>query len=241
ISLCSLFGYPVEQEGIVQAERQLEDRVQALGAQQLETWTVEVTYKLKQKKKRAAITEMRHGVNISAPFVGMKMEDSAEYPFSKQQYCIRRSDDGSRVMVVQEMAEGSKGATSLTEGKLIHVLEGQEGVNGIAGASAGLVTKLKARIEGNVYKLGDFMVRTGKVRKGAVYRGLAMEVEYLPSCRVADGLAMINGLILSVDEDGLFRPSSDLSGDSETFGTTQQFSPKHTALQTTDLFNKVFA
>lgn len=41
-------------------------------------------YKLKQKKKRAAITEMRHGVNISAPFVGMKREEGAEYPFAKQ-------------------------------------------------------------------------------------------------------------------------------------------------------------
>lgn len=31
-------------------------------------------------------------------------------------------------------------------------------------------------MQGNVYKLGDFIVRTGKVRKGAVYRGLALEV-----------------------------------------------------------------
>lgn len=44
IRLGSLFGYPVEQEGILQAERQLEDHVHVLGAQQLETWTVEVRY-----------------------------------------------------------------------------------------------------------------------------------------------------------------------------------------------------
>lgn len=39
------------------------------------------------------------------------------------------------------------GAVPFMQGKLPHVLEGEDGLNGSAGASAGLVTKLKARIE----------------------------------------------------------------------------------------------
>lgn len=43
-----------------------------------------VAYKLKQKKKKAMGNEMKFGINIAAPFVGMKREEGSEYPFSKQ-------------------------------------------------------------------------------------------------------------------------------------------------------------
>lgn len=39
---------------------------------------------MKQKKKKAVGSEMRFGVNTTAPFVGMKREEGAEYPFAKQ-------------------------------------------------------------------------------------------------------------------------------------------------------------
>lgn len=65
------------------------------------------------------------------------------------------------------------------------------------------------------------------------------QVEYTPCCRVADGLAMIEAFLPSIDEDGTFAPTSNLR-DPITFGSNTQFSVKHTALQITDLFNKVF-
>lgn len=64
------------------------------------------------------------------------------------------------------------------------------------------------------------------------------QVEYLPAVRVVDGLAMITALIPSID--GNFVPTSDLR-DPRVFGTEPLYSAQHTALQTTDLFNKVFA
>lgn len=66
------------------------------------------------------------------------------------------------------------------------------------------------------------------------------QVEYMPCCRVEDGLAMINALIPSIDEHRRFVATSDLR-DALIFGTGQEFTVKHTALQTADLFNKVFA
>lgn len=57
---------------------------------------------------------------------------------------------------------------------------------------------------------------------------------------MADGLAMIEAFIPSIDEDGTFAPTSNLR-DPMTFGSDPQFSVEHTALQITDLFNKVFA
>ena len=47
----------------------------------------QVTYKLKQKKKKAMRNEMKFGVNVAAPFVGMKRDQrhmESEYPFAKQ-------------------------------------------------------------------------------------------------------------------------------------------------------------
>lgn len=68
----------------------------------------------------------------------------------------------------------------------------------------------------------------------------ASQVEYMPCCRVADGLAMIDALIPSINEDRGFVSTSDLR-DALVFGTGPQFTVQHTALQITDLFNKVFA
>lgn len=51
---------------------------------------------------------------------------------------------------------------------------------------------------------------------------------------------MIDALIPSIDEDRGFVSTSDLR-DASVFGTGPQFTFKHTALQTTELFNKVFA
>lgn len=165
---------------------------------------------------------------------------------------------------------------------------------------------LLSHTQGHAYRLGDFVMRVGSCRKGAVYRGLALEVriravllmlivgynipvhdkhqvceycvafmdyrarmrttfiffpnrwfwslkqhfptssndirqvEYMPCCRVADGLAMIEAFLPSIDEAGGFVSTNDLR-DPSTFGTNPQFSVKHTALQITDLFNKVFA
>lgn len=45
---------------------------------------IQMTYKMKQKKKKTVGSEMRFGVNTTAPFVGMKREEGAEYPFAKQ-------------------------------------------------------------------------------------------------------------------------------------------------------------
>ena len=50
---------------------------------------------------------------------------------------------------------------------------------------------------------------------------------------------MVEAFLPSIDEDGMFAPTSNLH-DPTTFGSNPQFSVKHTALQTTDLFNKVF-
>lgn len=44
----------------------------------------QVTYKMKQKKKRGVGSEMRFGVNTAAPFVGLKREEATDYPYSKQ-------------------------------------------------------------------------------------------------------------------------------------------------------------
>lgn len=44
----------------------------------------QVTYKMKQKKRKAVGGEMRFGVNTAAPFVGMKREEGSDYPFAKQ-------------------------------------------------------------------------------------------------------------------------------------------------------------
>ncbi|CAM9856979.1 unnamed protein product, partial [Ectocarpus fasciculatus] len=239
---CSLFGKSIAQEESVQAEKNLEHQiVQVLGAEYLSRWVVEVTYKLKKRTKKGSTNEMKHGVNLAAPFVGMKKDESIEYPFAKQ-FCIRRSDRGTRVMVVQEMAEEPSYA-ALPEGKLTHVLEGEDPLEAMAAATrAGLVTRIKASIEasGHAYRLGDFVVRVGKCKKGAVFRGLALEVEYRPCNRVADGLSMIEAFIPSIDEDGTFTAVSDLQ-DLAMFGRGPQFSIKHNALQITDLFNKVFA
>lgn len=71
-----------------------------------------------------------------------------------------------------------------------------------------------------------------------LYPSITSQVEYLPAGRVVDGLAMISALIPSID--GKFVPSSNLR-DPRLFGTEPLYSAKHTALQTTDLFNKVFA
>lgn len=68
---------------------------------------------------------------------------------------------------------------------------------------------------------------------------VSLQVEYLPSCRVADGLAMIEAFLPNVDEGGQFVPASDLR-DVAVFGNHPMYSPKHTALQTTDLFNRIF-
>lgn len=62
----------------------------------------------------------------------------------------------------------------------------------------------------------------------------------MPCSRVIDGLAMIEAFLPSIDEKGEFISTTDLR-DSMTFGTNPQFSAKHTALQTTDLLNRVFA
>lgn len=43
-----------------------------------------MTYKLKKRTKKGSTNEMKHGVNLAAPFVGMKKEESIEYPFAKQ-------------------------------------------------------------------------------------------------------------------------------------------------------------
>lgn len=199
-------------------------------------WTVEVTYKMKQKKKKALGSEMRFGVNTAAPFVGMKREEGNDYPFAKQ-YSIRSSNDqGTRAMVVQELADEPH---PVPEGKLKHVvdLEDEDGLDAIS-AARGMSTRLKATIEGHAYLLGDYVVRVGQCRKGAVYRGLCLEVEYLPTVRVVDGLAMITALIPSID--GTFVSTSDLL-DPRLFGTAPFFSRKHAALQTTDLFNRVFS
>lgn len=64
------------------------------------------------------------------------------------------------------------------------------------------------------------------------------QVEYLPAIRVVDGLAMITALIPSID--GSFVSTTDLR-DQPLFGTEPFYSARHTALQTIDLFNKVFA
>eukprot|EP00752_Nemacystus_decipiens_P012157 g10776.t1 len=228
---------PVGSEEGLQARRSLEDHVVLLGGELMDTlWNVEVTYKMKHKKKKVLGSEMRFGVNTAAPFVGMKRENGNDYPFTKQ-YCIRSSNDrGSRVMVVQEMADESP---SLPGGKLKDVLdmEGRHDIDAIS-ATNGLVTRLRATIEGHAFLLGDYIIRVGQCRKGAVYRGLCLEVEYLPAVRVVDGLAMINALIPSID--GNFVPTSDLR-DPRLFGTEPMYSARHSALQTTDLFNKVFA
>eukprot|EP00903_Cladosiphon_okamuranus_P017105 g15759.t2 len=166
----------------------------------------------------------------------MKREEGNDYPFAKQ-YCIRSSNDrGTRLMVVQEMADESQ---SLPEGKLKNVLdlEGEGDLDAIS-ATNGMVTRLKATIEGHAYLLGDYIVRVGQCRKGAVYRGLCLEVEYLPAARVVDGLAMIIALMPSIDDN--FVSTSDLC-DPRLFGKEPFYSAKHSALQTTDLFNKVFA
>lgn len=67
-----------------------------------------------------------------------------------------------------------------------------------------------------------------------------LQVEYLPCWRVADGLEMIEAFLPSLDEDGTLVATTDIR-DPVVFGTDPQYSVKHTALQTTDLFNKIFA
>lgn len=45
---------------------------------------LQVTYRLKQRKKKPMGSEMKFGVNIAAPFVGMKRSEEDEYPYAKQ-------------------------------------------------------------------------------------------------------------------------------------------------------------
>lgn len=42
-----------------------------------------MAYKLKQKKKKAMGSEMKFGVNVSAPFIGMKRDEGSDYPYAK--------------------------------------------------------------------------------------------------------------------------------------------------------------
>lgn len=46
--------------------------------------STQVTYKLKKNKKKAMASEMKFGVNVAAPFVGMKRDDCIDYPYTKQ-------------------------------------------------------------------------------------------------------------------------------------------------------------
>ncbi|CAM9826255.1 unnamed protein product [Ascophyllum nodosum] len=203
----------------------------------------QVTYKLKQKKKKAMRNEMKFGVNVAAPFVGMKRDQrhmESEYPFAKQ-YCIRRSDRSSRVLVVQEMPEESFKASEhrIPKMKIEHVLEGPEGMEATLAANTGLVARLKATIDGQAYQFGDFLIRVGSCKKGAVYRGVGLEVEYRPCSKIVDGVAMIEALLPQIEGAEAFVRCSDLL-DSAVFGTDPEFSVQHTALQTIDLFNTVF-
>lgn len=256
-SVCCIFGQSVSQEGSLQAVKALQDHlVDALGAELLDRWTVEVTYKLKQHKKKAMGSEMKFGVNVAAPFAGMKRDEGSAYPYAKQ-YCVRRSDLGTRLLVVQEMAKESTAPAPATatpraadaegvasrkfcEGMLVHVLEGGSELEASLASKTALVSRLKAVVDGHVYRLGDFFIRVGSCRKGAVYKGLVLEVEYMPTCRVVDGLAMITAFLPNVDESGRFIAASDLR-DPLVFGRDPMYSRKHTALQTTDLFNRVFS
>lgn len=45
---------------------------------------IQVTYKLKQQKKKAMESEMKFGVNVAAPFAGMKRDEGSTYPYAKQ-------------------------------------------------------------------------------------------------------------------------------------------------------------
>lgn len=45
---------------------------------------IQVTYKLKNRKKKAMGSEMKFGVNVAAPFAGMKREEGISYPYAKQ-------------------------------------------------------------------------------------------------------------------------------------------------------------
>ncbi len=60
----------------------------------------------------------------------------------------------------------------------------------------------------------------------------------MPSNRIRDGLAMISALVPSIAEN--FVSASDLL-DPRVFGAGSFFSVQHAALQTTELFNRVFA
>lgn len=64
-------------------------------------------------------------------------------------------------------------------------------------------------------------------------------MEYLPSCRIEDGMTMIKAFLPDVDEADRFRPADDLQ-DQDQFGSDPMYSVKHIALQTMDLLNKIF-
>lgn len=51
---------------------------------------------MKQKKKKAVGSEMRFGVNTTAPFVGMKRDEGIEHPFAKQVLLIMLFDAVAR-------------------------------------------------------------------------------------------------------------------------------------------------
>ena len=75
-------------------------------------------------------------------------------------------------------------------------------------------------------------------RASLVYRCFISQVEYLPSNRIRDGLAMISALMPSIADN--FVSASDLL-DARVFGAGPFFSVQHASLQTTDLFNRIFA
>ncbi|CAM9285587.1 unnamed protein product [Choristocarpus tenellus] len=183
---------------------------------------------------------MKFGVNVAAPFVGMKRDDGSSYPFARQ-YCVRRSDMAGRLLVVQEMAEGSRGQDDLAcEGRLKDIIYGDRELETSLALRAPLVTRLKAIVDGQAYRLGDLLIRTGTFRKGATYRGLVLEIEYQPCCRIDDGLAFIEAFCPSVAMGKKFRPASNLR-DGTMFGNSNTFSVKHIAAQMADLFSIVFA
>ncbi|CAM9314722.1 unnamed protein product [Discosporangium mesarthrocarpum] len=235
--VCCVFGRPVPHEDSLDALKNLQNHITgALGAEVLDRWTAEVTYKIKQKQSKGTVSEMKFGVNVAAAFVGMKRDDGSSYPYGKQ-YCIRRSDMEGRLMIVQEVAEGQPKLSG--EGCLDHILEGGRELEASPAMRAPLTTRLKAIVDGQAYCLGDLVIRAGSFRKGATYRGLVLEVEYQPCNNIEDGLNFIEAFFPSVAYGADFAIASNLR-DKSVFGNSGEYSAKHTAVQMTDLFNGVF-
>lgn len=57
----------------------------------LSSTNAQIDYKLKQKKKKGMGSEMKFGVNVAAPFVGMQRDQISDYPFAKQVRDIRKT------------------------------------------------------------------------------------------------------------------------------------------------------